>query len=159
MPFLFKPRYVSAFLLCAFAVAQGQSHFNDSGNGTGLPVYPKAKLREGDGRGTVSLVAGGVAHRLAATKYVSQDSPEKVLQFYRARLKALGTPIECAGGKNTEVDVQLTHASLNGGSGCDAADFAAGGTELKVITNREQRIVVLTPFARGTEIALVSVSP
>jgi hypothetical protein len=146
------------FLVFALSFAQAQRQF-DSGNHTGLPVYPNAKVREGGKRGTVSLTAGGTAHRLAATKYVSQDSPEKVLQFYRAQLKSLGNTIECTGGKNLQVDVQLTDASLSDSSACNAADFAAGGTELKVISNGEQRIVVLSPQGRGTEIALVRVKP
>lgn len=158
MPFRFKSRYLPVLLLGAFPLAQGQSRFN-SGNATGLPVYPHAKVREGGGRGTVSLAAKGTARRLAAAKYVSEDSPEKVLQFYRARLKALGSPVECSGGKNTQVDVQLTDASLDKASECNADDFAAGGTELKIVTDGEQRIVVLTPVAHGTEIALVSVRP
>ena len=158
MPFPFNVKYLSLFLGCAFALAQGQSRFN-GGNGTGLPIYPKAKPREGGERGTVSLTAGATARRLAATKYLSQDSPQKVLQFYRTRLKDFGSPIECAGGKNTEVAVQLTDASLAAASECNGDNFAAGGTELKVVSNGEQRIVVLTPLAHGTEIALVSVKP
>lgn len=149
---------VIGFLACGLSLGQAQSQF-DSGNHTGLPVYPNAKVREGGKRGTVSLTAGGTAHRLAATKYVSQDSPQKVLQFYRTQLKSLGEPIECVGGKNTEVDVQLTDASLGDSSACSVENFAAGGTELKVVNNGEQRIVVLTPLSHGTEIALVSVRP
>ena len=155
---LSKTKYLAGFLLCGLAFAYGQAQF-EAGNHTGLPVYPRSKVREGGDRGTVSLVAGAAAHRLAATKYVSQDAPEKVLQFYRTRLKALGQPIECVGGKNSQVDVQLTDASLDKASECNADDFAIGGTELKVVADGEQRIVVLTPVAHGTEIALVSVRP
>lgn len=154
----FKSKLLAGFLLCGLAFAHGQTQF-DSGNHTGLPVYPHSKVREGGDRGTVSLVAGAAARRLAATKYVSQDASEKVLQFYRVRMKSLGQPIECAGGKNTTVDVQLTDASLSDASGCNVEDFAAGGTELKLISNGEQRLVVLIPLAHGTEIALVSVRP
>lgn len=106
MPFRFKSRYLPVLLLGAFPLAQGQSRFN-SGNATGLPVYPHAKVREGGGRGTVSLAAKGTARRLAAAKYVSEDSPEKVLQFYRARLKALGSPVECSGGKTPRLMCSL----------------------------------------------------
>ena len=152
-----KNKYLLGFLLCGLAFAQGQAQF-DSGNHTGLPVYPRSKAREGGDRGTVSLVAGA-ARRLAATKYISQDAPEKVLQFYRTRLKALGELTQCAGGKNSSVDVQLTDSSLKDPSGCNPEDFATGGTELKVVSNGEQRIVVVAPVAYGTEIALVSVRP
>ena len=71
-------------------------------------MYPRAVASEHtDGRGTVSLVDGAQVHRLAASAYLSTDKPAKVLQFYRDRLKNEGQLVECPGGKNTTVDVEL----------------------------------------------------
>ena len=128
------------------------------GNSTGIPVYPKAIASEHtDDRGTVSLVEGAQAHRLAANAYISADKPEKVLQFYRERLKSYGQVVECSGGENRTVDVELNDAEFANPAPCRGSEFAANGTELKVIGSSEQRIVVVLPHGNGSEIALVSV--
>jgi hypothetical protein len=145
---------VTGLLFSTFVFGQA-GKFN-TGNGTGIPIYPNSLASEHeDDRGTVSLVAGAQAHRVAASKYVSHDKPQKVLQFYRDRLRTFGPVVECSGGENTAVDVQLTDAS--DATSCSKEDFAAGGTELKVIANGEQRIVVVLPHGDGAEIALVRV--
>lgn len=153
-------RCFGALLISALAFGQPQdssSKFN-SGNSTGLPVYPRAVASEHtDGRGTVSVVDGAQVHRLAASAYVSGDKPEKVLQFYRYQLKAQEQLVECSGGTNSTVDVQLNDAAFAEPSKCRADDFAAGGTELKVNSGGEQRIVVVLAHGNGSEIALVSV--
>ncbi|HWC17689.1 MAG TPA: M56 family metallopeptidase, partial [Terriglobales bacterium] len=124
--------------------------------GVGIPVYPKAVAGEHfDGRGTVSLVDGAHVHRLAASAYFSDDMPDKVLQFYRDQLKSYGHVVECRGGANTKVDVQLNEESLADPLACRANDFADGGTELKVAALGDERIVVVRPHASGSEIALV----
>ena len=147
-------------LASGFVLAQVTASKFDAGNSTGLPVYPKAVLSEHtDGRGTVSLTDGTHAHSVAASAYLSQDKPDRVLQFYRDRLKAKGQIVECSGGKNDDVDVQLNEESLADPSACRAEDFAASGTQLKVISGGEQKIVVVLPHNSGSEIALVSVKP
>ena len=157
-------RTAAAYLILAltsgFAFAQTSGNKFDAGNGPGLPVYPKAVLSEhADGRGTVSLTDGTRAHSVAASAYLSQDKPDKVLQFYRDRLKAKGQVVECSGGKNNDVDVQLNDAAFTAPSACHARDFAASGTLLKLISGDEQKIVVVLPHGNGSEIALVSVDP
>jgi len=150
---------LGAALLSAFALAQLPANKFDTANSTGIPVYPRAVSSEhADGRGTVSLV-DGTAHRVAANAYFSQDKPDKVLQFYRDRLKGKGQVIECSGGKNEEVDVQLDDVAFTDPSACHAENIAAGGTELKLIGHDEQKIVVVLPHGNGSEIALVSVKP
>ena len=143
-------------LACAQTIASAD-RFN-SRNSTGIPVYPKALASEhSDDRGTVSMSDSSQVHRVAANAYLSADKPERVLQFYRDRLKSSGTVVECSGGTNTMVDVQLDEAAFANPSACNADDFAASGTELKVISNGEQKIVVVLPHGSGSEIALVSV--
>jgi hypothetical protein len=147
---------MSSIGLLFSTLVSGQASKFSTGNGTAIPIYPKSVVSEHeDNRGTVSLVAGAQAHRVAASKYRSNDRPEKVLQFYRDRLKSFGPVVECSGGKNTTVDVQLTDVS--DAVSCSPEDFAAGGTELKVMANGEQRIVVVAPQGQGAEIVLVSV--
>ena len=150
-----------AMLLLA-GLASGQAigsagRFN-SGNSTGLPLYPKAVASEHtDDRGTVSMTDSSQVRKLAAGAYLSTDKPELVLQFYRERLKNMGQVVECTGGANNIVDVQLNDAAFENPSACNTEDFAASGTELKVVNNGEQKIVVVLPHGSGSEIALVSV--
>src|SRR6185312_12575677 len=80
-------------------------------SGIGIPVYPNAVEGEhSDGRGTVSLADGAHVHRLTASAYFSPDAPRAVLGFYRDRLKKYGEVLECGGGSNGKVDVQLDQA-------------------------------------------------
>ena len=151
---------VSGLLISLSLFAQSPGAKFDSGNTTGIWVYPKAVTSEHtDGRGTVSLVDGAQVHRLAASAYLSTDKPAKVLQFYRDRLKTEGQLVECSGGKNTTVDVELNDEVFADPSKCRGESFAAGGTELKVLNSDQQKIVVVLPHGNGSEIALVSVKP
>lgn len=146
------------FGMQGFAQMSGSSDRFNGGNSTGIPVYPKAMASDhSDGRGTVSMDDKSEVHRLAASAYFSADKPDKVLQFYRERLKTSGQVTECSGGQNSMVDVQLNEAAFANPSACNAEDFAASGTELKVNSSGEQKIVVVLPQGSGSEIALVSV--
>ncbi len=128
---------------------------NDS-PGIGIPVYPNAVAGDhSDGRGTVSLVEGAHVHHLAAAAYFSQDQPGKVLAFYRDQLKSYGPVIECAGGTNSKVDVQVDEDALADPTACRRENFAQNGTELKVSKAGDERVVVVQPHGSGSEIALV----
>jgi hypothetical protein len=128
--------------------------------GIGIPVYPKAVAGDHtDGRGTVSVVNGARMRRLAAAAYFSQDEPAKVLAYYRDRLKSYGQVVECAGGSNSRVDVLVDQAALADTAACRQEDFAENGTELKVSSSGEERVVVVQPHRSGSEIALVRYLP
>jgi len=151
---------ISGLLISLSLFAQSTGAKFDSGNTTKIAVYPKAVASEHtDGRGTVSLVDGAQVHRLAASAYLSTDKPDKVLQFYRDRLRSEGQLVECSGGKNRTVDVELNDEVFADPSKCRSESFAAGGTQLKVINADQQKIVVVLPHGNGSEIALVSVKP
>lgn len=122
----------------------------------GIAIYPNAVAGDHtDGRGTVSLADGVHVHRLAAASYFSNDAPSKVLEFYRDRLKSYGKVVECPGGTNSKVDVELDDEALSSPTVCRREDFAQNGTELKVTKAEDQRIVVVQPHGAGSEIALV----
>jgi beta-lactamase regulating signal transducer with metallopeptidase domain len=134
--------------------------FHENASSIDVPTYPNAIATEHrDGRGTVSLIDGAQVQRLVASAYVSSDRPEKVLQFYRHELKSYGEVIECGGGTNGKVDIQLNESALADPSACRASEFAKDGTEFKVGSRGEQRIVVVLPYAHGSEIALVRYTP
>jgi beta-lactamase regulating signal transducer with metallopeptidase domain len=137
----------------------GEVHTFDDASALGIPLYPgSTSFEHSDGRGTVSLIGGAQVQHLQASAYISNDAPSRVLEFYRERLKSYGQIIECTGGTNPNVDVELDKVSLSDLSTCRANSFAAGGTELKVGTAGDGRIVVALPRAAGSEIALVRYS-
>ena len=133
---------------------------DDGSPGIGIPIYPNAIAGDHpDGRGTVSLRDSVHVHHLAAAAYFSQDEPAKVLAFYRERLKSNGEVIECAGGTNSKVDVQVDNDAVANPVACRRENFAQNGTELKVSKAGDERIVVVQPHGSGSEIALVRLDP
>lgn len=67
----------------------------------GLPVYPGAKLVKSDNNSALDMgFTFGDAHfRLVAANYLSGDSPEQILEFYRKPLGRYGEVLECDHGK------------------------------------------------------------
>jgi len=125
-----------------------------------LPVYPHAAPRSDiaadDARIKSVSIEGPLRGSLTAATYVSKDSAEKILGFYRSALKNYGDVIECAGGTNPEVNVRINTRNL-GDTTCKREDIGSGATELRVGNDREQRIVAVRPTSNGSEFTLVSV--
>src|SRR5205085_7599462 len=72
---------------------------------TGLPVYPGATPKPSDdeggkhkGNATVSLSV--LSMKIAVLGFVTDDSPDKVVAWYRKEMKPLGNVIECTGSGN-----------------------------------------------------------
>src|SRR5512142_974445 len=62
---------------------------------TGLPVYPGARqvVRSDDhdnSSANVNISVGDFALKVVAVKFESDDAPDKVLNFYRDKVKAFG---------------------------------------------------------------------
>jgi hypothetical protein len=127
----------------------------------GLPLYPgatpKPELRGGEaGMRTVSIENASV-RELSAGGYISNDPPEKVLNYYRDRLKFYGAVIECGGGRNTEVSIRLSTRALANPEACDPDDVGARQTELKAPDARGQHLVAVGVREGGSEFTLVYV--
>ncbi len=126
---------------------------------TGLPVYPGAREKKGDSdnehkSADVNMSFGKFALKVVVASYVSDDSPEKILAFYRPELGKYGKVLECKGGsvnytyhKSESKDKEL-HCDSKGDSDT---------TELKVGHEDLQRIVAVKPVGKGSEFALVYV--
>ena len=129
----------------ALAVTAGES-----AGDTGLPIYPGAELSKDDGDGdkeqaNVSIGTPWFGLHVRAAEYTSGDAPERILDFYRERMKAFGDVTECRG----EVDFR------DGRPVCRAR--LAEGTQLVAGTEDNHRIVVVKPRSAGSELALVSI--
>jgi hypothetical protein len=154
------------FLACAFLL--GSQAFAGSvevslaaGNtADALPVYPHATPRPdfaADESRMKSVSIDGPLHgSLTAATYVSKDSVEKILGFYRSTLKSYGEVVECAGGTNPDVNVRINIRNLDDPT-CNRADIGSGATELRVGDKNEQRIVAVRATSNGSEFTLVSV--
>jgi hypothetical protein len=140
--------------------AMGLRHSTASGVGNDLPVYPGATVapenKLGTGRATVVVRNAGV-NEISAARYVSQDAPEKVLNYYKNRLKPLGPVVQCTGGDNDKVDVRLDDKAFSNPQACDSDDLGTEETELKAGGAAHQHIVAVRPDGTGSEISLVHV--
>jgi len=125
---------------------------------TGLPVYPGAQrvvADSGDDKhaANVNLSFGGVGIKVVAIKYRTSDSPEKVLAFYRPKMKEFGgTVLEC---KNEKFGT-YSHSSDDKELSCDKGGRGSD-IELKAGTPDREHVVSVKPSGEGSEFALVYV--
>lgn len=101
----------AAFALCGSSAASAQRsdlnlelHANENVNAAnmGLPVYPHARPTsdaKNDSAVDLGMSFGSFHFRLMVSKYVTDDSPEQVLSFYRKPLSRYGDVLECEHGE------------------------------------------------------------
>jgi hypothetical protein len=123
----------------------------------GIALYPGATLKEqGNGEdksANVNISGFGFGLKVVALEYQSNDAPEKVVAFYKDRLKKYGNVLEChtaslhvGTGVRKHNSDELT---CEGDSGHDV--------ELKVGTQENQHIVAIEPLGAGSSFSLVYV--
>jgi hypothetical protein len=127
----------------------------------GVPVFPGATPRaersaNHGSKATVSL-QDVVVRDLTAQVFVSDQAPEKVLDFYRDELKRHGAVTECTGGRNTRVHVRVDADEVSEPAACRASNFGAGETEIKATSDKERFIISVQPTATGSEFAIIRV--
>ena len=124
----------------------------------GLPIYPGAHLKESDSNGedksaNVNISGFGYRLKVVAMEYETDDSPGKVLSFYRDQLKRFGSVLEChtsKGNWNLNIGKQGSNQLTCDGSG-------GSEIELKVGRGNDQHIVAVEPEGRGSNFSLVYV--
>jgi len=123
---------------------------------TGLAVYPGAQPKEPSGNrngenANVNVQVGDFGVRVIASSYLSDDSPEKIISFYRDDLKKFGSVLECPKGlKETHNSDGPREMACN-----DSGSSEKGKMDLAVGVPDRQRIVSIKPHGNGTEFALV----
>jgi hypothetical protein len=128
----------------------------------GLPLYPGAHHRpdEPDSDSiNFGVLTEAFGMKLVIAKYGSEDSPGKVVDFYREKLKKYGKVLEChstehGGGAHVDVDDQKEQPSKE--LKCEG-DNTGPVTELKVGTEDNEHVVAIKPnrTGKGTIFALV----
>ncbi|MGA8489378.1 MAG: hypothetical protein WB711_03085 [Terriglobales bacterium] len=115
----------------------------------GVAIYPGAKIHEGENDSSdasLSLDWGKESTRLYLQNYVTSDSSDKVLSFYRKQLSKYGAVLECRNGK----PVAAAPWQLK----CDS-DKDGNSIELKAGTERKQHMVGVTSTAGGAQFEVV----
>lgn len=106
----------------------------------GLPIYPGASLykdKDNDSSVDMGYTFGDSQFKLKAVDYITSDSADQVLSFYRKPLAKYGEVLECNDGKPvgkltttrsglTCSDEQKGHLQVNGYSGSNGHELRAG---------------------------------
>ncbi len=127
---------------------------------TGLQLYPGARprtdSRDNKHSADVNLSSSTMGVKVVAREYQSDDSPDKVLAYYRKQLDKYGNVIQCSGHfndsgftyRNRDFDAPV---SCNGSTGNKAEQTLKAGTE------SNQHVVAVKPSGNGSEFTLVYV--
>jgi hypothetical protein len=136
----------------------------------GLPLYPGARLKSDDenkndenknkDQANLSLFTEAFGMKLVVAKYVSDDAPAKVIDFYRDRLKKYGKVLECHSQKHGgDVEVDDDDKDSKGSKELKCDQNSGPVTELKVGTEDNQHLVAVEPreAGKGSTFALIYV--
>jgi hypothetical protein len=127
---------------------------------TGLAVYPGAHLKEKDsGNGksaNVNISGFGYGVKVIALEYETDDSPTKLVAFYKDQLKKYGSVLECRTSSHLDVNMNRSRWDKNSQElTCDSTH--GNNIELKVGTKENQHIVAVEPEGKGASFSLVYV--
>jgi hypothetical protein len=126
----------------------------------GLAVYPGARLKQDDSDGNdksanVNISSFGLGLKVVALEYQSDDSPAKLIAYYKDELKKYGKVLEC---HTSHFEVNPDMKNSDHGSHeltCDGSN--GNNVELKVGTKENQHIVAVEPDGKGSSFSLVYV--
>lgn len=126
----------------------------------GLAVYPGARLKHDDSDGNdksanVNISSFGYGLKVVALEYQSDDSPAKLVAYYKDELKKYGKVLEC---HTSHFDVNPDIKGSDHGSHELTCEGTSGrNVELKVGTKENQHIVAVEPDGKGSSFSLVYV--
>jgi hypothetical protein len=131
----------------------------------GLPLYPGArpKVDKDNDPLNFGILTESFGFKVVVAKYESDDSPGKVIDYYRDKLKKYGKVLECHSQKHGD-DVHMNDNDDDKDSGkskelkCEG-DNTGPVTELKVGTEKHQHVVAVEPgnSGKGSTFAIVYV--
>ncbi|SRR6266571_2105202 len=126
----------------------------------GLAVYPGARLKQEDSNGNdksanVNISSFGFQLKVVALEYESDDTPDKLIAYYKDQLKKYGNVLEC---HTSHFEVNPDMKSSDHGSHELTCNGSSGNNvELKVGTKSNQHIVAVKPEGKGSSFSLVYV--
>lgn len=138
----------------------GDLHMGKDANAqkAGLPLYPGAHPQRDDNNDPLNfgILTESFGMKLIVAKYESSDPPEKILAFYKDKMKKYGTVLECHHtGDNSNSDSN-DDKDLSRPLKCEG-DNSGPVRELKVGTEGNAHIVSVEPndAGKGTTFAIV----
>ena len=121
----------------------------------GLPIYAGARRVPDQGHDSssanVTLGLPGFGMKVIAAKFESDDSSDKVLEFYRKELKTFGSVTECKGDIDLKGDPGNQEVTCKEGLTSEIRNKV----ELVVGKGSSHRIVSVEPRGSGCKFALV----
>jgi hypothetical protein len=117
----------------------------------GLPAYPGATLaieKDNDNSADLGFTFGDTHFRIMIAKYVTTDSSDQILAFYRKPLSRYGEVLECSHGQPVGA-LTVTHSGLTcseqkeGGLNVSDKEVSTDGHELRVGSPHQFRIVCI----------------
>ena len=121
----------------------------------GMAMYPGARPKEENSdKHRANLQIGGedFGLKVIAATYVSDDPPQKVIDFYRNDLKRYGKVLECPRGIKENHNRDASELSCD-----DKGSEESGKLDLAVGVPDRQHIVAVKPNGKGTEFSTVFV--
>ena len=124
----------------------------------GLAVYPGARLKQQGSDGedksaNVDISSFGYRVKVVALEYESDDSPSKLVAYYKDQLQKYGHVLEC---HTSNFDVKAKHWDHDSHElTCEGS--SGSNIELKVGTKENQHIVAVGPEGKGSKLSLVYV--
>ncbi len=120
---------------------------------TGLPVYPGAREAPPDAddntsKANVSMGFAGFGLKVVAAKYETDDSLDKVKDFYRKALSKYGSVVECHGDLDLDVGKEGKPRCKTTSSEPDRFDMGVGNKDV-------QHMVSIKPKGKTNQFALV----
>ena len=138
----------------SLSVREGSTDVKD----TGLALYPGARPRKESGdenhSANVNISSSLFGVKVVALKFESDDSPDKVLAFYRKEMGKYGKVADCTGSFSMNFHRHDKDAEVTCDGNESGHDYKE---ELKVGTENNQRILAIKPTSKGSEFALVYV--
>jgi hypothetical protein len=126
----------------------------------GVAIYPGARLKQDDHDGNdksanVNISSFGFGLKVVALEYQSDDSPDKLIAYYRDQLKKYGKVLECH-TSHFEVNPDVRHSDHSSHElTCEQSN--GNDVELKVGTEENQHIVAVERDGKGSSFSLVYV--
>src|SRR5882724_10708125 len=125
----------------------------------GLPAYPGAKLHKDEKEDSPSVQMGlwgsTFGFKLAVMKMESNDTPDKIAEFYRKALSKYGTVLDCSDPSRQAADKDKAGSANR--LECDDDKPEKGGLVFKAGTKAKQHIVAIQPNGQGSLFQLVYV--
>ena len=130
-------------------------------NDVGLALYPGARPKQkgsddDDKSANVNISGFGFGIKVVALEYQSDDSPSKLVTFYKDQLKKYGSVLECRTSKHMDLDMRV-HKSGQQPHELTCDSTSGNNVELKVGTKENQHIVAVEPEGKGSSFSLVYV--